>query len=340
MNTHFVSVVCPVYNEEKFIANCINSIIRQDYPKEYMEVFLVDGMSSDLTRSIIMDYVNRYSFIHLLDNPDKIVPHALNIGIRKAKGDVLIRIDGHCTYPVNYISVLVRNLYELGADNVGAVWNTLPAKNTSLCKAIAVGVSHKFGIGNSLHKVGVKDITETDTVPFGCFRKDIFDRIGEFDEELIRNQDDEFNARIIKNGGKIYLIPDLVIDYYARDSIYKVSKMFYQYGLFKPLVNKKLGFPATLRQFFPLLFVVGLILGGLLSLFLLSVRYIYVVVLLLYLLISLSFSLIESLKHKDWRLLFFLPWIFLVIHISYGWGYLHGIYKILKRESFCVHSNR
>ena len=340
MNTHFVSVVCPVYNEEKFIANCINSIIRQDYPKEYMEVFLVDGMSSDLTRSIIMDYVNRYSFIHLLDNPDKIVPPALNIGIRKAKGDVLIRIDGHCTYPVNYISVLVRNLYELGADNVGAVWNTLPAKNTSLCKAIAVGVSHKFGIGNSLHKVGVKDITETDTVPFGCFRKDIFDRIGEFDEELIRNQDDEFNARIIKNGGKIYLIPDLVIDYYARDSIYKVSKMFYQYGLFKPLVNKKLGFPATLRQFFPLLFVVGLILGGLLSLFLLSVRYIYVVVLLLYLLISLSFSLIESLKHKDWRLLFFLPWIFFVIHISYGWGYLHGIYKILKRESFCVHSNR
>ena len=136
------------------------------------------------------------------------------------------------------------------------------------------------------------------------------------------------------------MIPDLVIDYYARDSIYKVSKMFYQYGLFKPLVNKKLGFPATLRQFFPLLFVVGLILGGLLSLFLLSVRYIYVVVLLLYLLISLSFSLIESLKHKDWRLLFFLPWIFLVIHISYGWGYLHGIYKILKRESFCVHSNR
>ena len=217
---------------------------------------------------------------------------------------------------------------------------SLPVKNTSLCKAIAVGVSHKFGIGNSLHKVGVKDITETDTVPFGCFRKDIFDRIGEFDEELIRNQDDEFNARIIKNGGKIYLIPDLVIDYYARDSIYKVSKMFYQYGLFKPLVNKKLGFPATLRQFFPLLFVVGLILGGLLSLFLLSVRYIYVVVLLLYLLISLSFSLIESLKHKDWRLLFFLPWIFLVIHISYGWGYLHGIYKILKRESFCVHSNR
>jgi glycosyltransferase involved in cell wall biosynthesis len=197
MNTHFVSVVCPVYNEEKFIANCINSIIRQDYPKEYMEVFLVDGMSSDLTRSIIMDYVNRYSFIHLLDNPDKIVPPALNIGIRKAKGDVLIRIDGHCTYPVNYISVLVRNLYELGADNVGAVWNTLPAKNTSLCKAIAVGVSHKFGIGNSLHKVGVKDITETDTVPFGCFRKDIFDRIGEFDEELIRNQDDEFTTLIL-----------------------------------------------------------------------------------------------------------------------------------------------
>ena len=124
MNTHFVSVVCPIYNEEKFIANCINSILKQDYPKEYLEIFFVDGMSQDATRSIVKEYADKYSFIRLLDNPDKIVPPALNIGIRRAKGDTIIRIDGHCIYPSNYISTLVRNLYELDADNVGAVWNT------------------------------------------------------------------------------------------------------------------------------------------------------------------------------------------------------------------------
>lgn len=145
---------------------------------------------------------------------------ALNKGIQAARGEVVIRIDGHCIYPQNYVSTLVDYLFRLKADNVGAMWNTLPARNTSTCKAIAIGASHKFGIGDSLHKVGVKKVVETDTVPFGCFKRDVFEKIGMFDNDLIRNQDDEFNARIIKSGGKIFLIPELVIDYYAlRSSI-------------------------------------------------------------------------------------------------------------------------
>lgn len=336
----FVSIVCPIYNEEKFIGKCIESILEQDYPRDRFEVFFVDGMSKDNTRKIVSEYASQYDFIHLLDNPDKIVPPALNKGILRAKGEVIIRIDGHCIYPKNYVSILVHYLFQLKADNVGAVWNTLPAKDTSICKAIAIGASHRFGIGNSLHKVGAKEIVETDTVPFGCFRRGIFEKIGMFDEDLIRNQDDEFNARIIKNGGKIFLIPELVIDYYARDRVTKMAKMFYQYGLFKPLVNKKLGAPATIRQFFPLLFLVGLITGGFLSCFSSLIFDIYLFVLVLYIALALYFSVKEFVVQKDWKLIFLLPFIFFIIHLSYGWGYLKGGYKVFLTKKITVDVNR
>lgn len=340
MKVPLVSIVCPVYNEESFISRCIDSLIAQNYPNDLLEIYFVDGMSTDHTRHIIQEYCRKYSNIHLLDNPNKIVPPALNLGIRASKGEVVIRVDGHCFYPYNYISTLVYYLYELNADNVGAVWNTLPAKKTSVCKAIAIGVSHKFGIGNSLHKTGIAQVVETDTVPFGCFRRSIFDKIGLFDNDLIRNQDDEFNARIIKSGGKIYLIPDLKIDYYARGSIGKMAKMFYQYGLFKPLVNKKLGSPATIRQFFPVLFLLGLVFGALLFCLNKCFAAIYIVVLFLYITTAFTIGLVEARKMKDWKILFLLPIIFVTIHVSYGWGYLKGIYNILRKHKFNVDVNR
>lgn len=340
MNTPWVSIVCPTYNEEKYIEQCLDSILCQDYPQNLIEVFVVDGMSADNTRTIVTKYIQQYRNIKLLDNPDKIVPPALNIGIKKSKGDVIIRIDGHCIYPTNYISRLVHELYRLDADNVGAVWNTLPARNTSVCRAIAIGASHKFGIGNSLHKIGADHIIQTDTVPFGCFKRKVFERIGLFDLDLVRNQDDEFNARIIKSGGKIFLIPDLVINYYAREKISKMAKMFYQYGLFKPLVNKKLGSPATVRQFFPVLFLLGLIIGIPLSFINQYIAYLYVFVLLLYWILAFYFSLKETKKWKDWKIIHLLPTIFFVIHISYGWGYLKGVYKILMGYPFSVKVNR
>lgn len=338
----FISIICPTYNEEKYISSCLDSIIKQDFEKDKIEVFIVDGMSNDRTREIVNNYKISYSFIKLLENPYKVVPHALNIGIKASKGDVIIRLDGHCEYPSNYISSLVRYLHKLKADNVGGVWNTLPAKNTVLCKAIAIGVSHPFGIGDSKHKVGAKEIIETDTVPFGCFRKDVFDRFGLFDEDLIRNQDDEFNGRIIKNGGKIYLIPELVIDYFARDKVSKMARMFYQYGLFKPLVNKKLGSPATVRQFFPLLFLVGLMVGFVLSFIAKLFLIIYTSVLAIYFVLSLYFSSIEAKKQKNFKLLFLLPYIFFAIHLSYGWGYMVGIYRflILGKNKINVNINR
>ena len=332
-----LSVVCPIYNEEKYITKCIDSILAQDYPKEDLEVLFVDGMSTDRTREIVSEYQQEYAFIYLLDNEQRIVPPAMNIGIRAAKGDIIIRLDAHAIYPINYFSELVNILEKLEADNVGGVCQTLPVNNTITCRAIAIALSSSFGMGNSYFRVGASEVRKVDTVPFGCFRRSLFYKIGLFDEELIRNQDDEFNGRIIKNGGTIYLLPQLVVDYYARDTVKKDSKMFYQYGLFKPLVNKKLGSPATLRQFFPMLFLAGLTIGGLISFFSKLLFLIYITVIAVYLLLAFMFSVKDG---KDLTLLPSLMWIYFVIHVSYGWGYWKGIFKLCFNSSFQAKINR
>ena len=332
-----ISIICPIYNEEKYIARCIDSILAQDYLQNDMEVILVDGMSTDGTRKIVADYAAKYPFIHLVDNPQRVVPPAMNIGIGAAKGDIIIRLDTHAIFPPNYFSELVGHLKALKADNVGGVCRTLPVNDTPVCVAIANVLSSSFGMGNSYFRVGAKEVMEVDTVPFGCFHREVFDRVGYFDEELIRNQDDEFNGRIRKNGGKIYLLPHLIIDYYARDKISKVYKMFYQYGLFKPLVNKKLGSPATVRQFFPLAFVLGLIIGpfmGLISKWLLLA---YAAVLFLYVCLATYFSLKDSRKIK---LVLLQDWTYFVVHFAYGWGYLRGFVKLLFKRPFVVRVNR
>jgi len=331
-----LSVICPIYNEEKHIASCLESILQQDFPKEEMEVLLVDGMSTDRTREIVQQYTEQYPFIFLLDNPKRIVPTGLNIGIRVAQGDVIIRLDAHAIYPDDYFSVLVDKLFALNADNVGGLCRTLPAKETPVCEAIAAALSSPFGMGDSHFRIGTNKEMQVDTVPFGCFRREVFDKIGYFDEELIRNQDDEFNGRIIKYGGHIYLIPSIVINYYGRDSIGKVAKMFYQYGLFKPLVNKKLGNPATVRQFFPPLFVVGLI-GGLLLSFVHPIFCIlYMVVLALYLFLAIYFSVKQF---KNIKKVLLLIATFVTIHVSYGWGYLCGCVKLLLKRNLTAESN-
>ena len=340
MNIKKVSVICPVFNEGKFIEACILSIIEQDYPQDSMEVLFVDGRSTDRTREIIQKYMEQYDFIELLDNPERIVPYALNRGLEAAKGEVIMRLDGHCTYPTNYISELVRYLYQLDADNVGGVWNTQPAKDTPMCQAIALASSHPFGVGGSMHKIGASKIIETDTVPFGCYKREVFDKTGPFDTDLVRNQDDEFNGRLLNLGGKIYLIPQVIINYTARDTLCKTRRMYYQYGLYKPLVNKKLGAPATVRQFFPLLFLLGVVLGGILSIFIPFILHIYTTVLLLYLFIGIVVGSMSAIRAHQPLIALLMPYVFFNIHMSYGIGYLVGIINVIGKRTAQVQPNR
>lgn len=291
-------------------------MLSQDYPKVDLEIILVDGMSKDRTREIVATYTAKYPFIRMIDNPERIAPCAMNRGIKEAKGDVIIRLDAHVYYPKNYFSLLVEKLNELpGAENVGALCNTLPVNDSITAQSIAAVLSSSFGMGNSHFRVGADKEMEVDTVPFGCFHRSIFDKVGLYDEELVRNQDDELNARIIKSGGKIYLIPQLVCEYYARDTAKKVYKMFYQYGVFKPLVNKKLGSPATVRQFFPLFFVLGLLVGPVVCLFLPVLWWAYFAVIMLWFILATSFSLKDS---KSLKRILTQNWIYFVVHFGYG----------------------
>lgn len=330
-----VSVVIPVYNEERYIDDCLRSVYEQDYPSNCVEVIVIDGDSRDATRQIIQE---RYPNVILLHNPHRIVPVSMNIGVRAAQGDYIVRMDAHAYYPRNYISRLVSEAERLGADNVGGLCRTLPADDTLMSRAISIALSTKFGMGGSDFRVGATEIKLVDTVPFGCFPHRVFDRVGLYDEELVRNQDDELNGRITQSGGKIYLIPDVVIDYYGRRYLGQVYKMFYQYGLFKPLGNSKLKGATTLRQFVPLVFVLGLLLGALASVVYPRLFPLYLLGLGLYLFANLlaSWKNRSSSRGVFLRLALLYP----TIHIAYGWGYIIGIWKLIMKRPFGVEINR
>lgn len=335
-----LTVICPIYNEENYIGQFLESLLKQDYPKEDLEVLLVDGMSKDKTREIISAYSVKYPWMRLVDNPQQTVPYAMNNGIKNAKGNIIIRLDAHAEYPSNYFSILVKKLNELeGAENVGGVCITLPCNESTMAYAIAECLSNKFGMGNSYFRVGAKETKSVDTVPFGCFRKSLFDKIGLYDTDMIRNQDDELNGRIIKNGGKIYLLPEVKIKYFSRDKVSKVRKMFYQYGLYKPLGNKKLGSPATLRQFFPFFFVTGLLVGLIISLIFPILWPFYLGVIVLHLLIGAIEGVMSIKKTGRLGCIMLMPYIFLNMHVCYGLGYIKGMYNIAFHRSFEANSN-
>ena len=258
-----VSVICPTYNEEKYIATCIDSILAQDYPQENLEILFVDGMSTDATRSIILSQAKEHNNIYLLDNPHRIVPYALNIGIEHAQGDMIVRIDAHASFPSNYISTLVHYLVHLpNAQNVGAPCVTHTLGQTDKAKAIVAVLSNKWGVGNSTFRLGVKEIQSVDTVPFGCWKKQTLKDVGLFDIRLIRNQDIELNKRILKNGGNIYLVPDTYCTYYARETYKKLAQNNYGNGKWNilTLYYTKALRSLSLRHFIPLIFLLSLLL--------------------------------------------------------------------------------
>jgi glycosyltransferase involved in cell wall biosynthesis len=319
-----VSIIIPCRNEERYIESCLDSILASDYPQDRLEVLVADGRSTDRTREILDRYRATHASVILLDNPQGTTPAALNVAIRAASGEIVIRMDAHVLYPADYIRRLVRGLEESGADNVGGVLQTMPAEDTPVARAIALGMSHRFGVGNSHFRIGVTEQRAVDTVPFGCYRREIFTRIGLFDEELIRNQDDEFNFRLINRGGRVLLLPDVFCRYFARRSLAQLSRMCYQYGYFKPLVARKIGRVMTVRQLVPALLVAGLVGSGILGMWLPVVRLLFSGVLSLYgslVLVCAGASLLS----QGPRCAAALMAVFPIIHFSYGIGFILGI---------------
>lgn len=323
-----LSVICPIFNEEKYIAKCIESILAQDYPKDDLEIIFVDGMSKDCTCEIIHEYIQKYPFIRLIDNPDRIVPLAMNKGIKVAKGDIIMRLDAHATYETNYFSVLVNALKELEADNVGAVCRTDVLNKNPKTLAIKEVLSNKFGVGNSVFRTGVDKVMEVDTVPFGCWRREVFDKYGSYDVRLVRNQDIELNKRIIRGGGRICIVPNTHCTYLARETYRGLAKNNYGNGKWNILTvfYTKQFDSLSIRHFIPLIFVLSLLLPTLLSIFYTPLLLLSLLSLLAYLCLLGGISI--KLSIKKGLSLFYLLASFLVLHLSYGWGSLIGTIKL------------
>ena len=323
-----VTSVIPCRNEVRYIGQCLESLIRCDYPKDRLEVLVCDGMSDDGTREIVTGYAARHSFIRLVDNPERITPCAMNAGIRESRGDVIMPMGAHAVYSPSYISQLVTALDETGADNVGGVLVTLPANGRPLARALAIGLSHPFGVGNSYFRIGAAERRLVDTVPFGCYRRAVFDQIGVFDPELIRNQDDELNARLLKRGGRIMLIPEVVSYYYARASLGQVARMFYQYGYFKPLAAWKVGQIMTVRQLVPAFFVAALAVTAALAPWFEPARLALAAIAGAYGAAALASAALAVRKHGVRSAVALLA-VFPVLHLSYGLGSIVAVVERL-----------
>lgn len=323
-----LSVIVPIYNEEKYIAKCIDSILEQDYPKKDLEIVLVDGMSNDRTREIVAEYTARYPFVRLIDNPNRIAPWAMNRGIKETKGDVVMRLDAHATYEKNYFSVLVKALKVYDADNVGAVCRTDVLNKTPKTLAIREVLSNKFGVGNSAFRTGITSTQEVETVPFGCWKRESFDKYGMYDLRLIRNQDIELNKRIIRGGGKIVIVPDTFCTYLARETYKGLSKNNYNNGKWNILTvyyTKEMR-SLSVRHFVPLAFVLSLIVPTFVGLFWWPALYMSASVLCMYLFVLGTVSV--KLATDKGLSFFFLLVSFIVLHISYGCGSLVAIVKL------------
>jgi glycosyltransferase involved in cell wall biosynthesis len=330
-----VTVIVPCRNEERWIGPCLQSILDNDYPRDRLEVMVVDGLSDDGTRSVVESFAALFPQLQLLSNEKKITPTALNLGIAAARGSVIVRMDAHVEYPRDYLSSLIALLQESGADNVGGVCRTLPANDSAIARAVALGMSHPLGVGNSHFRIGATEDRWVDTVPFGCYRRDVFARIGLFDEELVRNQDDELNLRLIKHGGRILLSPRIVCKYYARDSLLKLWRMYYQYGYYKPLVVRKLGGVMTFRQLLPPLFVLYLLTTALTSPWSRIGLIAFAVAAGSYLL-AIGAVAIASLGRLGLAAATSLFTVFPSLHFSYGLGYMRGIVDfLLLRRTRC-----
>ncbi len=322
----FVSVIVPIRNEADFIERTILSILENDYPADKMEIIVVDGMSDDGTREIVAKLAEQDSRIKLIDNPEKIVPFAMNRGIRLSQGDLFIRIDGHAEIARDFIKNSIKCLAEHPeAWVVGGYIETV--SRGFVGQAISAAMQSPVGVGGAKFRLGDYE-GWVDTLAFGTHHKWIVDKIGYFDEELVRNQDDEFNLRIILAGGKIWLSKAIKSKYYARSSLKKLWRQYFQYGFWRIRVMQKHKRPATLRQIVPLLFVLSVILLALGGIVYRPIWWILGVELALYL-SGLMIGALDVARKSGIKYALLSPLIFLILHFAYGLGSLWGIVRFV-----------
>ncbi|PCH66154.1 MAG: succinoglycan biosynthesis protein exoa [Bacteroidetes bacterium] len=319
-----VSIIVPCRNEENYIGALIESFLNQDYPSEKIELLIMDGMSDDNTRNVIKQYSNDHPLIQLIDNPKKYAPFALNKGIQSSKGEIIIIFGAHAEADKDFIKENVKAMEQ--SNDIGCTGGIIENIYTNkTAEIIGLAMSSPFGVGNAHFRTGNK-IGYVDTVAFGAYKQIVFEKAGYFDEDLIRNQDDEFNFRIIKNGFKIYLSQNIRSKYHVRGSFTNLFQQYYQYGYWKVYVSKKHKTVTTTRQLIPLLFVLFLIIGVILSMLNQHIRWLFLLILGIYTTLALIFASKQTSRYDK---IFKVTFSFFLLHLSYGLGYFVGIIHFL-----------
>lgn len=313
-----ISVLCPTYNEYSYIDKLLRFFIEVN-PSE-KELLVIDGGSTDGTKETVKSWSQKSSNIRLIENPNKTVPYALNIGIKESKGDIIVRIDAHSKYSSDYFMKILETFEKTDADIVGGP--TRVAYDTDFQKAVAVAISNPLGIGNSkVHNINYNGYS--DHVTFGAWKREIFDDVGYFDEQLKRNQDDEFHYRAKSKGKKIYLSSDIKLWYFPRKNLPGLFKQYFQYGYYKPLVLKKVKSEIKTRHLIPSLFVASIF-----TLFFIKILFGFIFIGIY--LLAISFFAFTSKLNLKTKLLSYT--VYPAIHIGYGLGFILGIHKIFQKN--------
>ena len=319
----FLSVIIPCRNEVRFLGRCLDSILAAEYPAGRMEVLVVDGGSTDGTRELIAGRAARDVRVRLIDNPEGSTPWALNRGIDQAAGEVIARVDAHAAVAADYFALCVESLESYGADNVGGTMRTLPQDTGCFAGPIVAALSHRFGVGNSYFRVGSAEPRWVDTVFGGCWRREVFERVGRFNVDLHRSQDMEFSLRLKAAGGRTLLVPGVACDYYARTRLGAFLKHNFVNGewailpfVYSPVI------PVSLRHLIPLLFVSALAAGTAL---LPWSKWPLGLVAGAYLVANLAASVDVASKRRRPAYLALMPIVFLSLHVGYGAGGVSGL---------------
>ncbi len=326
-----VTVILPCRNEAKHISACLDSILAQNVGAIELEVIVVDGMSEDGTREAVSAVAASDERVSLLDNSRRIVPTGMNLALRRAHAPVIARMDVHCVYPPDYLASCLTALRESGADNVGGLVRTLPRGQGGAARTVAALSSHPFGVGDARFRTGAR-AGYVDTVPFGCYPRETFERYGVFDERLVRNQDYEFNARLRAAGGKVWLDPSIAAEYFNQGTLAGLLRQAFLTGRWNVFTWYLAPYSLRLRHLIPGLFAAALLLGTMLASFVPFILTLLLATAGLYALLAVCSAAQQAVRFRDALLVMTLPPAFFAYHLSYGAGTLLGAAALLLRR--------
>ncbi len=321
-----VSVVIPCFNEERFIVKVLENLAAQ-YTTARYEIIVVDGMSTDGTRAVVSEFMREHPklSVRLVDNPQRNIPAALNIGIKEARGEIIVRMDAHSVPSENYVRRCVEGLTKGEASVVGMPWRIRASNERAAARAIALAVAHPFGIGDAKYRLANSESQYVDTVPFGAFRKSLWREIGGFDERLLANEDYDFHYRVRQSGGRILLDTKGHSVYFARGSFKALAVQYFRYGRWKAQMLKRHPRSLKLRQLVAPAFVVSLIVLAAASLWWTPALLGLALVVVPYGALALFFAFRLASAEGDLRILPAIALSFLIIHVCWGSSFLTGL---------------